>query len=77
VQHLDEVGLGGHHGIDVLVGGRRLVEHAFVLAALDAGGGAGVVVEDEAALRLAATTDQRISTLNNKIDLPVLGTILR
>ena len=38
VHHLHEVGLRRHHRVDVLVGHRRLVDHARVLAALDAGG---------------------------------------
>src|SRR4026209_1032859 len=33
---IDEVGLGGHHGIDVLVRRRDLVDHADVLATFDA-----------------------------------------
>src|SRR6267142_5682507 len=34
---IDEVGLRRHHGIDVLVRRRDLVDHAFVLATFDAG----------------------------------------
>src|SRR5687767_1351402 len=36
VDDLDEVALRFHHGLDGLVGGRRLVDHAGVLPALDA-----------------------------------------
>src|SRR5688500_18122841 len=52
VHHVDEVGLGGHDGVDVLVGHRRLVDHLGVLAALDALGGADVVLHREAPLGL-------------------------
>ena len=43
VHDLDQVGLVGHHGVDVLVGARDLVDHAAVLAAFDARGLRGQV----------------------------------
>ena len=36
MHHVDEIGLVGHHLVDILVGTRDLVEHALVLAAFDA-----------------------------------------
>src|SRR5215510_13382180 len=44
VDDLDEIGLGGHHRVDRLVGAGGLVNHRGVLAALDALGGLGVIV---------------------------------
>src|SRR5690348_15071618 len=43
VDDVDQVALGVHHGIDVLVGHGRFVDHVFVLAALDAFRGAHMV----------------------------------
>src|SRR5690349_19789091 len=54
VHDLDEIGLRRHDGVDVLVGTRRLVDDAFVLAALDTLGRLGVVLDREARLGLAA-----------------------
>jgi hypothetical protein len=51
VNHFDEIGLCGHDGVDVLVGHRRFVDHAGVLAALDVGGGGDVLLKREALLR--------------------------
>jgi hypothetical protein len=53
VHHLDQVGLRRHDRVDRLVGARRLVDHAGVLAAFHARRGRGVVVKGEAPLRLA------------------------
>src|SRR5438876_5609238 len=54
VHHFDEILLRRHHGLDVLVGRGRLVDHVLVLAALDAFGGRSVIGQREAALGLAA-----------------------
>src|SRR5580765_1296346 len=54
VHHLDQFTLRCHHRVDVLVGARRLVDDALVLAALDAFRHALVVGDREAALGLAA-----------------------
>src|SRR5215467_4695275 len=54
VRDLDEVGLVGHHAVDVLVRSGDLVEHALVLAALDAARLLLEVGAREAALRLGA-----------------------
>src|SRR6266508_189840 len=54
VHDLDQVLLRLHHRVDRLVGARSLVDHVAVLATFDAGGGALVVREREAPLRLAA-----------------------
>ena len=51
---IDEIRLRGHHRVDVLVGARRLVDDAFVLAALDMRRRRRVVGEREAALGLGA-----------------------
>lgn len=51
---LDEVGLVGHDGVDVLVGGRNLVDDAAILAANDAFGLAFEIVLAEALARLRA-----------------------
>src|ERR1051325_1352131 len=51
---LDEIALVLHHLVDVLVGARDLVEHAVILAALDAAGLVHEVAHGERALGLAA-----------------------
>src|SRR3569623_3323482 len=51
---VDQVGLGGHDGVDVLVGGRRLVDAGGVAAAFDALDGAGVVGQRDAPAGLGA-----------------------
>src|SRR6185436_9594293 len=50
VNDLDEIGLRFHHLVDRLVRHRRLVDHALVLAALDALGGGFVIRDREATL---------------------------
>src|SRR5690606_873053 len=57
VDDLDEVALRGHHGVDVLVRHGRLVDHALVLAALDALGRGDVISEREALLGLGPRHD--------------------
>src|ERR1044071_4540458 len=54
VDDLDEVGLGRHDVVDRFVGAGRFIDHGGVLAALDALGRLGVVVERESPLGLAA-----------------------
>src|SRR5690606_6761240 len=49
VHHLHQVRLRRHHRVDVLVGGRRFVDHGLVLAALDMRGGLAVLLERDAA----------------------------
>ena len=49
MQDLGVVPLVGHHGVDVLVGGRQLVDDAHILAALDAAGLLGEVARAVAA----------------------------
>ncbi len=53
MHHVAQFGLRRHHGVAVLVRARRLVDHAHVLAALDALGRLGVIDETEGALGLA------------------------
>jgi hypothetical protein len=50
----DQIGLRGHHQVDRLVGGRRFVDHRFVLAALDAGGRLDMFGQRHALLRFGA-----------------------
>src|SRR5262245_48632184 len=52
VDHVDQVALGLHDGVDGLVGARGLVEDGRVLAALDAGGRAGVIGHTKSPLGL-------------------------
>src|SRR5262249_19242102 len=54
VDDVHQVPLGLHHGVDRLVGGRGLVDHAGVLAALHARGRGHVVGHAEPPLRLRA-----------------------
>ena len=44
VNHFDKIGLSRHHGVNRLVGPRRLVNHAFILATLHAIGGLGGIL---------------------------------
>src|SRR5262245_25554818 len=50
VDDLDEIGLRRHDGVDVLVGGRTLVEHAAIETGFDPLHRLGVVVERDPAL---------------------------
>src|SRR3954451_15284318 len=52
--YLDQVGLGGDDGLDVLVGRGDLVDHPGVLAGLDAGRLGDQVVDGEPPLGLVA-----------------------
>src|SRR3990172_8981516 len=54
VDDLDEVLLGLHHGVDILVGAGRLVDHVLVLPALDPLRGLDVVGDGEPLLGLGA-----------------------
>src|SRR5262245_2377833 len=54
VHDLDQVRLGGHHGVDRLVGHGRLVDDILILAALDPGRGPDMVLDREAPLGLVA-----------------------
>src|SRR5258706_9276667 len=52
--YLDQVGLVGHHLVDVLVGAGDFVEHAFVLAADDAFGLPLQILDGKCLLRCVA-----------------------
>lgn len=54
VDHVDQLALGVHDGVDVLVGHRNFIDHAFVLAAFDPARGALLVGHREAALGFGA-----------------------
>ncbi len=54
VHDVDEVRLGRHHRVDVLVRHRRLVDHVGVLAALDVRRRAPVILDRELRLRFRA-----------------------
>src|SRR5690606_2094360 len=62
VDDFDQVGLGGHDGVDVLVGARDFVEDAGIFAAFDAG-------------RLPLQICNRVGTLRSAARQTAAGTV--